>query len=63
MNPASLDIRVEASSGVVPSSLTQSQDAADDLPPVAQFPVIATVTATFHEAGRLQPLPFPDVDD
>jgi hypothetical protein len=48
----------EASSGVV----LASQDATDDLPPVVQFPVVATVTATFHEVGRLQPLPFPDVN-
>jgi hypothetical protein len=51
-------VRAEASSGVA----LASQDATDDLPPVVRFPVVATVTATFHEAGRLQPLPFPDAN-
>lgn len=35
----------------------------DDLPPVYQFPVVGTVQATFVEAGRHDPLPFPDQDD
>ncbi len=35
----------------------------EDLPPVYQFPVVRTVKTVFYEAGRLQPLPFPDSDD
>jgi hypothetical protein len=41
----------------------RQEDLAEDLPPVFQFPVIATVQATFREAGRHQPLPFPEEDD
>ena len=35
----------------------------EDLPPVCPFPVVRTVKTIFYNAGRLEPLPFPDSDD
>ena len=39
------------------------RDAEDELPPVYQFPIVRTVSTKFFDAGRHQPLPFPDSDD
>ena len=48
-----------------PTASTEPDGEDDDdlLPPVFQFPIVATVRATFVEAGRLEPLMFPEVDD
>jgi len=46
-----------------PTISTEPAEELDPLPPVFQFPIVATVRATFVELGRLEPLPFPEVDD
>jgi hypothetical protein len=38
-------------------------DTREEMPPVFEFPVVSTVLATFYEAGRHDPLPFPEDDD
>jgi hypothetical protein len=35
----------------------------DDPPPVFEFPVVKTVTATFTVVGQLPPLPIPEGDE
>ena len=42
---------------------TEPGEELDQLPPAFQFPIVATVRATFVESGRFEPLPFPEVDD
>lgn len=39
------------------------RDEQDELPPVYQFPIVRTVPTKFFDAGRHQPLRFPDSDD
>lgn len=36
-------------------------ETADELPAVYQFPIVRTVPTKFFDAGRYQPLPFPDL--
>ena len=44
--------------------LTRRQELpTDELPAVYQSPIVRTVSTTFYDAGRHQPLPFPDSDD
>lgn len=42
---------------------TPSDESSDELPAVLQFPIVRTVRTRFYDAGRHQPLPFPDSDD
>lgn len=35
----------------------------DELPAVYQSPIVRTVSTTFYDAGRHQPLPFPDSEE
>jgi hypothetical protein len=41
----------------------QKEEPSDELPAVYQAPIVRTVSTTFYDAGRHQPLPFPDSDD
>jgi hypothetical protein len=41
----------------------EADDIWDDLPPVIEFPIVKTVRVTLREVGRLEPMPFPDMDD
>jgi hypothetical protein len=55
---------VGSSSGpMAPEALAPRRaEQTEDLPPVFQFPVVGTVRATGYDAGRLDPLPFPEQD-
>jgi hypothetical protein len=41
----------------------QKEEPSDELPAVYQPPIVRTVSTTFYDAGRHQPLPFPESDD
>jgi len=41
----------------------QKEEPSDELPAVYQSPIVRTVSTTFYDDGRHQPLPFPDLDD
>jgi len=41
----------------------RQEEPSDELPAVYQSPIVRTVDTTFYDAGRHQPLPFPDSDD
>jgi hypothetical protein len=59
--PISLPLPAGQTEKVVPES--SHDDLPENMPPVFQFPVVATVQARFYKAGRHEPLPFPESDD